>query len=202
MNRIACLNCRTAKRKCDFLEPSCTRCLQTGKRCQYELSCKRKPATYRYISTLRTRIEVLEKALKMASNSQSNVQCNKVNSIYPNLREINFGKNVATDGEEPNGEAYDFDINTTQWDLKIDNGKIFFEGPSSSRYIPSTAYTGAKILEEGPSFDVFDDFHQEIFKWYFATMNKSLPLLDQKLFLALYTIRLSTTPALSLLLPV
>lgn len=187
ISKIACLECRKSKRKCDTRKPSCSACVRKGKECIYQISNRRKPATHVYTESLKNRIRVLEEALEKFTKSdiEGGTPSNEKYNPYPNLCKMNFRalkhwdmnsspKNVAAAG--------DVRVNTTLWHLNIKDNRIFFEGPSSCRYISSANYANTKIHREKPNYEDFDDFHKEIFQWYFETMNKTLPLIDEQLF--------------------
>ncbi|CAI4534039.1 CQS_1a_G0026950.mRNA.1.CDS.1 [Saccharomyces cerevisiae] len=182
MNKVACLSCRESKRKCDAKQLTCSRCTKTGKICQYELFSKRKPATNRYVQSLKNRIRTLERVLKVSSEAGFENYKSKGDNMYPNLSELNFGRDVLDHPIQSDNETSNLKVNAAHWNLKIKDGRIFFEGPSSSRYIPSNSYSGAKLLETSPSVSHFDELHLRVFQWYFEKMNLSLPLLDETLF--------------------
>lgn len=184
MNKIACLGCRESKRKCDSEQPICSRCIKTGRACRYELFSKRKPATNRYVQSLKNRIRTLEGVLKVSHEVEFENYKSKDVNVYPNLRELNFGRDVLEHPKKSDSETSNLRVNATYWNLKIKDEKIFFEGPSSSRYIPSGSYTGAKLLETSPLVLHYDELHLKVFQWFFEKMNPSLPLLDEKFFLS------------------
>lgn len=138
--------------------------------------------TNKFISSLKNRIETLEKALNSQAQREGILKggCES----FLNLGDFNFGKNIAESNLTPEGKAFNLDINSTHWNLKISDNRIFFEGPSSSRYIPSSSYCGAKGLKNTIPLFSLDDYHQKIFTWYFSTMNVSLPLLNEELFMS------------------
>lgn len=191
---LACIECRKSKRKCDGKEPSCSECVKKEKKCVYELTSKRKPATHRYTEALKERIKSLENVLshytKLYGVRNPSLFEESQYDAYPNLSALNFGLNIPAPNLDQEKREYNshrnskLHVNTTYWALNIKDNKIFFEGPTSSRYISSANYIGADNLQMNTSVDEFDAFHKEVFKWYFGSMNKTVPLVDEDLFLA------------------
>ncbi|GMM33235.1 hypothetical protein DASC09_005600 [Saccharomycopsis crataegensis] len=72
-----------------------------------------------------------------------------------------------------------------QWQLNMaDNGEVLFQGPTSLRFIPpSNGYSNVKVIDKVDNIEVFDEFHQEVFTWFFKCMKNSFPLIDRELFL-------------------
>jgi hypothetical protein len=72
-----------------------------------------------------------------------------------------------------------------EWQLNIsDNGEVSCRGPSSLRFVSITSNQQVKTFSVAIAIPLFDDFHQEIFAWFFNCMNNSLPLIDEQLFMS------------------
>lgn len=199
---LSCSECRRAKRKCDKKKPKCSLCLKKGKKCSWSVIDKRKPASQNYTNSLLSRINALESALNYYSSQRASMKYKYVDGNYHlSLKDYNFREKslivkthlptpkVAT---ESMVDVYDSKkllnhLNSTfksAWCLNLDkNGSISFVGPTSCRYI---RMEDTKLLQAPKriySLESFDQFHRDVFSFFFKIMNKSLPLIDEELFL-------------------
>lgn len=71
--RMACRQCRTARRKCDELRPSCSSCVRLSKVCEFDGVDKRKKDSWKYaINALEQENKNLEETIQqLKSNSAS-----------------------------------------------------------------------------------------------------------------------------------
>lgn len=64
------------------------------------------------------------------------------------------------------------------------SGKIQFQGPTSFRFIPSWNHNALHHIHINPSKELFDEFHKDIFSWFFEVQNNTFTLVDEKLFIS------------------
>lgn len=91
--KSACLECRSAKKKCDQQFPKCSLCIKKNKNCQYVATTNRKPATLKYTKSLVDRIQVLEQLLESYKTQNFHHQMRSPESspnYYLNLSNHNF----------------------------------------------------------------------------------------------------------------
>lgn len=80
--------------------------------------------------------------------------------------------------------CHDKDYIFPQWQLNMSSsGEVIFQGPTSLRFIsPSNGYGMVKTIKKVEKIEVFDEFHDEVFTWFFISMKNSFPLIDRELF--------------------
>lgn len=203
----ACLECRRAKKKCDLQFPRCSSCLKKNRTCKYVVANHRKPASQSYVKSLLDRISVLEQLCE--TQGHENVNFNERLDQHMNLSKCNFGDFVqegpispsstqTKDSKESSSERstnsivpYNpneplISIGTSlvsKWELGFaQNGTLLFEGPTSSRYISIFDVHVQPTPKLQYTQDVLDDFHKEVFSWFFSYISNGFPLIDKQLF--------------------
>lgn len=210
--KVACLECRKRKKKCDQQLPSCSSCLKKHKVCEYSVSRRTKPATQNYAKSLLNRIALLEKQLSKYENqvqedtsddapvSQSHFD------YHMNLSEHNFRSTVETfpslssrstspmsAAEKSTGSIAPYNSKvpliligtslTSKWELGFaQNGTLLFEGPTSARYISIFDVNVEPKSNLSCTDNLLDDLHEEVFSWFFNCSIKGFPLVHEPLF--------------------
>lgn len=189
-NVIACFACRESKRKCDLKQPCCTLCAKKSIDCIYPTTSNRKPANKIYVNSLKNRIAALEEALRFCNGRKLGFEMEQLcqHSFYPNLSKRNFQRslgNVSSGLKDtvPHERPKNLKMESN-WRLNIIHGRILFEGPSSSRYISTSGSAYKENVRSEFTLNELDTFHNNVFKWFFNTVNKTLPLINEDLFIS------------------
>ncbi|CUM57046.1 uncharacterized protein AC631_05530 [Debaryomyces fabryi] len=205
---IACLECRSVKKKCDQQFPKCSLCLKKNKTCQYVVKNHRKPASKSYVKSLLDRIAVLEQLCK-PQDHKNEVQEERLDQ-HMNLSKYHFGDFVQkvppysssstqtgvskeSCSERSTNSIAPYDPNeplmslgtslVSKWELGFaQNGTLLFEGPTSSRYISIFDVHVQPTPKLHYTQDVLDNFHKEVFSWFFDYISSTFPLIDEQLF--------------------
>lgn len=208
-SKIACIHCKSNKRRCDRKLPTCTLCASKQRQCNYPEKDHRRPATRKYIDTLLDRINVLESSLKhhklleanypTADELKAESQINSLNQISASVphdlsilqffeaNEDDYSKGRTNGNFPPSTSmtANEIGLGLPRWQLNIsDDGEVSCRGPSSLRFVSISNNQQVKTFPVTVAVPLFDEFHQEVFAWFFKCINNSLPLVDEHLFMS------------------
>jgi hypothetical protein len=118
----------------------------------------------------------------MTSNTHSTAYINsknKIRSVY--THKLHGGYNIT----QKLATVENRNLFELTWQHKMfEYGQVSCKGPTSLRYISVSAENPPKNFKKADKLELFDDFHQEVFPWFFKCIVNSFPLMEEKLFIS------------------